>query len=564
MKNIIIISVLFLNQFLNSYLLLGQSTNNNFYNQANIFFKTNVKNGLVNYKNIADNKDALNGLVLEIEKYKPTDEKDKEAFLINVYNIFVIKLLVDKYPVKSPMAINGFYKNFTFSVLGKKINLDNLEANELRKIYKDPRLHFVLVCGAIGCPPIQNFAFITSKLDEQLNKCATEAINKDAFVKYDQSSNKVTISEIFKWYEEDFKASGGVVVFINKYRAVKIPLNASKAYSTYNWEINQLLGDNIKSNDDAGESIIDQTDATERISGDGTVNNIEKKNENLKPVMVENLIEKDPKRKSTQDFTPSVLYQKGEWEYKFFNNLYTQTRGYDGEGNKIKYNSRGSYFSSINQTLFGVSSRINLGFDFWIKSVRVDDTSSSPLNLFTFENGINGRTALANLGPKIKFQPFKKLSHLSVQSTFLFPIAKSQEGIQNEKPYLSEQSYIWITQIFYDYSINKKFQLFFQVAPWLYIKQKAKDGISRTSLSSPLDIFFSYFLTDRLTFYIQQEYWPNYGDKEINSWFRQEGIGAKFQIVKGKLETEASATKFSLGKSQGAGATFNFGLRFIH
>ena len=136
MKNIVFISVFLLNLLLLPSRIMAQTLNNNFYDHTNAFLKTNVKNGLVNYKNIASNKDALNGLVSEIEKYKPTDEKDKEAFLINAYNIFVIKLLVDKYPVKSPMDINGFYKNFTFSVLGKKINLDNLEANELRKIYK--------------------------------------------------------------------------------------------------------------------------------------------------------------------------------------------------------------------------------------------------------------------------------------------------------------------------------------------------------------------------------------------------------------------------------------------
>jgi len=135
----------------------------------------------------------------------------------------------------------------------------------------------------------------------------------------------------------------------------------------------------------------------------------------------------------------------------------------------------------------------------------------------------------------------------------------------NGRPFLSRDSYISITQIFYDYSISNKFQLFFQLAPWIYIaKEKPLTGISRVSVSSPTSIFFSYFPTKRLTFYVQQEFWPNYGSTGINSWFRQEGFGMKVQIIKGKLEAETSFTRFSMGANAGAGQTFNFGLRLIH
>jgi len=182
-----------------------------------------------------------------------------------------------------------------------------------------------------------------------------------------------------------------------------------------------------------------------------------------------------------------------------------------------------------------------------------------------FENSLHTRTEIGYIGPKVKIIPFKKLSHLSFQTTFLIPIAKDMEGKKNNKPFLSRDSYISITQIFYDYSISSKFQLFFQLAPWVYIaKEKSLAGASRLSVSSPASIFLSYFPNKRFTFYVQQEFWPNYNSTGIGSWFRQEGAGIKIQIVKGILEAETSYTRFSLGASAGAGQTFNFGLRLIH
>jgi hypothetical protein len=362
-----------------------------------------------------------------------------------------------------------------------------------------------------------------------MNQQTKLALNDAEFIRVTEKG--VSVSEIFKWYKEDFlKENKNVIQYINKYRTNPIDEKSSMDYYTYNWKIND-----IKSA--VNENSIAPYDPTEQIT---------------------------KKKVSTQEITPSVLYTKGQWEYKHFNNLYSQTEGFDNEGNKVKYNNRGSYLSSINQVLFGVNSRLNIGFDFWVKSVRIDNTNSSPFATLLFQNNPNTRTALSGIGPKVKFQPFKHLSRLSIQSTFLFPTAKDLEGVSNGRPFLSQDSYISITQVFYDQAIGKKIQLFFSLSPWVYIKKERIPNTTRTSLSSPLDIFASYFPTDRLTLYIQQGYWPNFGDNGIASWFGQQGLGTKYQIIRGKLEIETSYTKFTMGKNQGAGATYNFGLRFMH
>lgn len=513
-----------------SLISFGQKFDN-FITKVDNYLKNYVSSGLVDYTLVKENKQELMDLIVLFDSVKPSSINEKKAYLINLYNLSAIKLLADSYPVSSPQEITSFYDKKFIKHDGSIFSLNDLENNSIRKEFKDPRVHFVLVCGALGCPPITNFAYTADKLDEQLNQQTKLALDNMEFIKVDSLNKTVLVSEIFKWYEGDFlRDNKNVIQFINRYKTVAIIENFNLDYYSYNWKINDIKSALVE--------------------------------ENIAPYDPS-----EPKKKeknSTQDYTPSVLYTKGQWEYKFFNNLYSQTKGYDVNGNKVKYNNRGSYFSSINQVLFGVTSRFNVGIDFWIKSVRIDDTTSSPFDLLSFQNSPNTRTALSNIGPKIKVQPFKKLSHLSIQSTFLFPVAKDQEGKQNGKPYLSADSYISITQIFYDQAIGKKFQLFFQLAPWVYIKQVPVQNVSRYSVSSPADIFLSYFPTKRLTIYFQQEFWPNYGAKGIDSWFRQEGIGAKYQIIKGKLETEASYTRFSMGKNAGAGATYNFGIRLIH
>ncbi|OIP84916.1 MAG: hypothetical protein AUK44_00905 [Porphyromonadaceae bacterium CG2_30_38_12] len=266
-----------------------------------------------------------------------------------------------------------------------------------------------------------------------------------------------------------------------------------------------------------------------------------------------------------QDYSPSVLLGKGNWEYKLFNNLYTQTANFDANGNRQQNANRANYFSAINQFLYGVSPTLNVGFDLWVKSVHNGTAESSALDLFAFPNDANSRTAISGFGPKIKFAPFKNLTKLSLQSTFLIPVATDLEGKTNGQPYLSDDSYIWINQFFYDQPIGTKFQLFFQVAPWFYFKRQPQAaGVSRVAFSNPVSVFFSYYATDRISFYVQNEYWPSFGTPFISSAFLQNGIGMKYQLIKGLLEAEALYTKFTVGKNAGAGETFNVGFRLIH
>lgn len=213
-----------------------------FLSEADTFFETHVKDGRVDYKAISENPDKLNALA-EMAKNISVDkenEKEYQAFWINGYNLMVIKGIVDNYPTKSPMNIGGFFDGKKREIGGEMITLNDIENKLLRKNFPDePRFHFVLVCGAVGCPPIIDEAYMPDTLDAQLEKQTKMALNDPDFIKVNK--NKVKISQIFEWYNEDFTRGDQTLVgYINKYKTDKLPEDAKVSYYQYDWTLNSL------------------------------------------------------------------------------------------------------------------------------------------------------------------------------------------------------------------------------------------------------------------------------------------------------------------------------------
>ncbi|MFK7783028.1 DUF547 domain-containing protein [Psychroserpens sp.] len=210
-----------------------------YFSKADIFFKTYVSNGKVDYSKIKSNPESLNALVAMAEEISVSKNNSKtyQAFYINVYNISVIKGIIDNYPLKSPLEKPGFFDKMKYRVSGESLTLNDIENNKLRAEFNDARFHFVLVCGAIGCPPLINTAYLPDTLENQLQKQTKTALNNPNFIKV--NANKVQLSEIFKWYKEDFVQEGNEINFINGFRKHKIESKVKISYYSYNWNLNQ-------------------------------------------------------------------------------------------------------------------------------------------------------------------------------------------------------------------------------------------------------------------------------------------------------------------------------------
>lgn len=210
-----------------------------FYNAADSFLKTHVKNGLVDYDAISKNTAGLDSLIemIETAQVNSAHKKDYQSFYINAYNFYVIKGIVDDM-LSSPLDKKGFFDTIKRKVAGEQITLNDIENKKLRAQFKDARFHFVLVCGALGCPPLINKAYRPELLEKQLETQTAKAINNNQFIQV--KKNKVAVSQIFEWYQEDFTTNGQRILdYISKYRSEPLPEKAKLSFYTYNWNVNK-------------------------------------------------------------------------------------------------------------------------------------------------------------------------------------------------------------------------------------------------------------------------------------------------------------------------------------
>jgi len=222
-KILFIISAIFL--YNNSNTFAGSFDHN--HKNYDQFLKNNVKDGLVNYKAIKSDSTALNNYLENLAKvdeatFNTWSEKQRLTYLINLYNAATIKLIVDNYPVKSIRDINkagqGPWKLEVVNLFGKNISLDALEHEVIRENYDEPRIHFALVCAALGCPKLPSRAFIPTNMEEQLD-ARTKLYLADKSINYiDENQNTIYLSSIFIWFAWDFtKTHGTYFAFVKEY-----------------------------------------------------------------------------------------------------------------------------------------------------------------------------------------------------------------------------------------------------------------------------------------------------------------------------------------------------------
>ncbi|MDT0687515.1 DUF547 domain-containing protein [Autumnicola psychrophila] len=222
-----------------SAVLSAQDTSQ-FFNKADNFFQSYVENGKVKYAEIKENPKDLQELLNLAKKIRTSPEEEEifQAFWINAYNLAVIDGIVKKYPVKSPLDIEGFFDEQPYSLGLKSVTLDEIEHELLFGNFPlEERFHFALVCAAKSCPPLISEAYKPETLEQQLEEQTVKVLNDPEFIRVYE--NKILLSEIFKWYKEDFTSAGkNLIQYINGYRKNKISERKNTGFYEYNWELN--------------------------------------------------------------------------------------------------------------------------------------------------------------------------------------------------------------------------------------------------------------------------------------------------------------------------------------
>jgi hypothetical protein len=258
-----------------------------------------------------------------------------------------------------------------------------------------------------------------------------------------------------------------------------------------------------------------------------------------------------------QTYTPSRLLQKGQWDIKWFNNLFTQTESTFTEGRE----PRQTFFTSTVDVFTGISekSSFNVGLLLEFRSNVINDRY--PLEVFEFsgERG-TARSGFTSISPAIKFNPIKSVDNFTIQSSLQIPLVdnETEEGV-----FLDQDGFIFQNRFFYDYSFpGGDWQIFTELNAE-YNFGDNDDSFANDSLRLTPGIFLSYFPSSKFTVLALVQHSQLI---DINNDFDQDftslGGGAKYQLTNA-LNLEFLYTNFVRGENTGLGETYNLGLRAL-
>jgi hypothetical protein len=271
-----------------------------------------------------------------------------------------------------------------------------------------------------------------------------------------------------------------------------------------------------------------------------------------------------------QKYTPSKLLEKGTWDIKWFNNLYTQTRSADADG-KVTNVPRSNFFNTSLEVFTGISDskKVNIGLIAELRSNTF--AGSNPGSVFSFKNQAGrARAGIGHIAPSIKIAPFSKLPNLSLQSSFFIPVFDKET---NNNGFLAQKSFIWQNRFFYDYTFpGRKFQLFSELGTRLFMGQKSKNndgsfnengGFANNSIEIAPGAFLSYFPNQKFTVLVFAQHAQLVAiSNDFGQNYTAVGAGTKYQLSS-SINAELLYSKFVRGTGSGLGQSFNFGLRYI-
>jgi hypothetical protein len=148
------------------------------------------------------------------------DDQDRLAYWINVYNAYTIQLINEHGERESIRNINrtfgfagkGPWHETLVRAGGRVYHLDNVEHDIIRGQWKEPRIHFALVCAAMSCPPLRSEAYTGAKLFAQLTEQARRFLASPAKNRIDLVTGTVYGSPIFaSYYREDFGTTDAAI-----------------------------------------------------------------------------------------------------------------------------------------------------------------------------------------------------------------------------------------------------------------------------------------------------------------------------------------------------------------
>lgn len=199
--------------------------------------------------------------VSEDELFENLDtESKKRAFWLNIYNAYVQILLLENselFEDRNSWFGYNFFSSPQITIAGKELSFDDIEHGIMRRSTIkislgyirswfvddfverfwwdeiDPRIHFVLNCGAASCPYIAPMD--PGRVEEQLERGAKEYLEETT--DYDAENNELEVTRLISWFRGDFGGVSGAVEMIKDYGIIPLEADPSVNYKEYDWTL---------------------------------------------------------------------------------------------------------------------------------------------------------------------------------------------------------------------------------------------------------------------------------------------------------------------------------------
>ncbi len=227
---------------------VGASFDHSIFNQ--LLSSHVTEGGWVDYAGLRRDSSQLDAYIALIAKarFDELSRDEKLALLINAYNAFTLRLVLDKYPVTSIKDIPDAdrWNDKRWNLGGSVWSLNQIEQKQIRPKFKEPRIHFALVCAAVGCPPLRNEAYVGKRINRQLDEQTRYVHSHRTWFQFKSDIKTAYLTQLYKWYGGDFEqVSGDVLKFAasssdSLQAALKDGMPIRIEWLDYDWRLNSI------------------------------------------------------------------------------------------------------------------------------------------------------------------------------------------------------------------------------------------------------------------------------------------------------------------------------------
>lgn len=206
--------------------------------------------GWVDYEALRAEPEALENYIESLGQARINEmgRDERLALLMNAYNAFTLKLIIDHSPLDSIKDIPAEqrWEAKRWNLAGQKVSLGQIEHEQIRPHFVEPRIHFAVVCAAIGCPPLSTDAYRGDAIDAQLDRQSKYVHTHQTWLQIPDDGGPVRLTALYDWYGSDFQQVADTIFEFAAHFSP--PLQAlldsgSKPEATfleYDWKLNSV------------------------------------------------------------------------------------------------------------------------------------------------------------------------------------------------------------------------------------------------------------------------------------------------------------------------------------